>query len=162
MSLLTIDWPVETFGAPLLAPYKLQRQPNILRTQMATGHARQRRISRHVPTKMTAEWIIEADKRNDFIGFIDYSLQGGVVWFNLPVLLGDQLIDHECRFVSHPADDEKPKRRYTIFKSIIEIRKAYRSPDESVVASVLAPNTLAEFVSGMNMSRYYTESWVDE
>ncbi|EKH9212919.1 hypothetical protein PAQ92_004709 [Vibrio parahaemolyticus] len=159
MSLLTINWPVETFGAPLLAPYKLQRQTNILRTEMATGYARQRRISQHVPTKMTAEWLIEADKRNDFVGFIDYAIQGGVVWFNLPVLVGDQLIDHECRFVSHPADDETPGRRYSIFKSIIEIRKAYRSPDEAVVASVLAPHTLDEFVAGVAMSRYYTESW---
>ncbi|NNN82144.1 hypothetical protein [Vibrio sp. 11-4(1)] len=159
MSMLTIDWPVHKFGAPLLAPYQLKRQPNILRTDMATGMARQRRIGQNVPTQMTAEWLIEADKRNDFVGFIDYALQGGVVWFKLPVLVGDQLIDHACRFVKHPAENETPKRRYSIFKSVIEIRKAYRSPDDAVVAAVLAPMTLDNFVEEINMSRYYTESW---
>lgn len=159
MSLLTIDWPVDKFGLPLLAPYKLKRQPNILRTQMVNGYARQRRISQNVPTQMTADWLIEAENRNDFIGFIDYAIQGGVVWFNLPILVGGKLISHECRFVSHPADDETPSVRYSIFKSIIEVRQVTRSTDNIVVNAVLAPYNLQDFVAGISMKRHYTESW---
>ncbi|MCL1126705.1 hypothetical protein [Shewanella surugensis] len=155
---MLIDWPVKTFGLPQLNSYTLKRQPNILRTPMASGHARQRRINNSVPTKMTAQWLLNLDKRNDFIGFIDYALSGGNTWFNLPIKVGDQLIDHECRFTTHPADDETPTLNHIIFKSVIEIRKAYRSPDEAIVTSILSPMTIDDFVAGASMSLYYKEN----
>lgn len=158
-----IEWPTATFGAPLLKSYGLKRQSNLLRTEMATGHARQRQKTKSVvPTTMAAEWLIPAASRNDFVGFIDYALQGGTVYFSMPILVGDKVIDHRCRFITHPAEDETPTLRYTIFKSTIEVQRVYRSDDQRVVEGVLAPHTWPEFIDNADMSRYYTESWKHE
>ncbi|GAA4879775.1 hypothetical protein [Ferrimonas pelagia] len=164
MSLLTVDWPEEKFGLPQMESYTLKRQTNLLRTDMASGHVRQRRISRQVPTLMTAEWLLESDLRDDFIGFIDYALQGGVVWFRMPVLVGKALRLHDCRFLTHPADDETPGPMLTRFQSTIEVRQVYRSDDERIVSVILAPNTLDDCVAGTNdaMNSYYTASWKDD
>ena len=154
-----ITWPDRPYWTPLLTPYALKRTENILRTQMASGRARQRRISQSVPTTMTAEWLMPNQYRNDFIGFVDYGLSGGAVSFVMPVKVGDQLIDHQCRFISHPADDEKPDGVNTRFKAKIEIRHLYRTPNEQVVIDELSPKTLDEFVPGTDIDIYYTESW---
>ncbi|PSW53065.1 hypothetical protein [Photobacterium leiognathi] len=158
-----IPWPVDKFGAPLLKSYGLKRQANFLRTDMSTGHVRQRRITAsQVPTTMSAEWLIPANHRNDFIGFIDYALQGGIAYFSMPILVGDKVIEHQCRFITHPAEDETPTLRYTVFKSQIEVKQVYRSDEDDVVNAILAPYTWNEFIGNVDMSRYYTESWKHE
>ena len=96
--------------------------------------------------------------RNDFIGFVDYGLSGGAVSFVMPVKVGNQLMNHQCRFISHPADDEKPDGMNIRFKAKIEIRQLYKAPAEKVVADLLAPGTLKEFVTDSDMNQYYIES----
>ena len=152
-----ITWPDRPYWQPLLTPYALKRTPNLLRTEMASGRARQRRISQSVPTTMTAEWVMPNHCRNDFIGFIDYALSGGVASFIMPVKVGKKMINHECRFIKHPAEDEKPDAMNTRFKAQIEIRNLYKSAADQVVADTLAPGTLGEFVEGSGMNRYYTQ-----
>ena len=151
-------WPDCPYWQPLLTPYTLKRTANLLRTQMASGRARQRRINLSVPTIMTAEWVMPNQYRNDFIGFVDYGLSGGAVSFVMPVKVGNQLMNHQCRFISHPADDEKPDGMNIRFKAKIEIRQLYKAPAEKVVADLLAPGTLKEFVTDSDMNQYYIES----
>ena len=157
-----IIWPDRPYWQPLLTPYTLKRTVNLLRTQMASGRARQRRISQSVPTIMTAEWVMPNRYRNDFIGFVDYGLFGGAVSFVMPVKVGAQLIDHQCRLISHPADNEKPDGMHTRFKAMIEIRNLYRTPNKQVVINELLPKTLDKFVAGTDIDIYYTESWQND
>ncbi|EOA9037791.1 hypothetical protein ACIMS2_005248 [Vibrio harveyi] len=159
MTTTLMEWPEHLFGLPRFEPYELRQQSNLLTTAMASGRSRSRRISRNVPTLMTAEWTIPNENRDSFAGYIEYALQGGSVWFKMRVKTGNTLREHEVKFETNPLESEKPEFNKTTFKSTIRIRQLHRSSDEQVVAAVLAPMTLDEFVEGAEMNRYYTESW---
>ncbi|OCH31838.1 hypothetical protein A6E13_16595 [Aliivibrio fischeri] len=159
MTMTLMVWPEHRFGLPRFEPYELRQQSNLLTTAMASGRPRSRRISRNVPTLMTAEWTIHNDDRDAFAGYIEYALQGGAVWFTMRVKTGNTLREHEVKFETNPLESEKPGINKTTFKSTIRIRKLHRSSDEEVVGAVLAPMSLDEIVEGTEMNRYYTESW---
>lgn len=96
----------DNLPAPLLDGYALKRQPNLLRTGMASGRSRQRRRFLSVPTRVSASWQMPAEKAELFEGFAEHAL--GADWFQLQLLTPDGLVLHTVRFITDPREDSTP------------------------------------------------------
>ncbi|HAU05676.1 MAG TPA: hypothetical protein DCS78_12445 [Pseudoalteromonas shioyasakiensis] len=132
---------------PLLSSTSFKQQSNILRTEMGSGRARQRQLYDSVPTMMAATWRLSRNQANIFEDFIE---EVGMTWFLMKVLTPRGLVEHQVRFIKSPLENFKPlgsgKWQY---QSDIEIKKYTSSTQEQAVNSALKPNTLTDFVNGV-------------
>ena len=145
-----INYPT-TLPRPLLKPYTLNQQSNLLRTQMTAGNARVRKRFSNVPTTFTAEWLCKQSEALMLEGFVEHALNGGVNWFVMDILTPQGLVSHDVRFVSSPLEDCKPYSAvFWQYKAHIEIKKRQTITEEQTVAQLLTPNTIEEFVTGIS------------
>lgn len=96
---VTLDWP-SVLPLPSIARYQLKEQPNVDRTEMEMGVARQRRRGRQAPTEIPAQCELTKWELMIFEGFYRYRAKEGTVWFNMTLLGGLGLTNHEARFKS--------------------------------------------------------------
>lgn len=94
--------------APLLASYGVTRQPNVLRTEMESGIARQRRRSLATPHKINASFQFSAAHMLAFNTFFDTTLHGGVDWFSMVLDIGDgSQTYNQVRFIAEDMSIKK-------------------------------------------------------
>lgn len=96
---VTLDWP-SVLPLPSIARYQLKEQPNVDRTEMEMGAARQRRRGRQAPTEIPAQCELTKWQLMIFEGFYKHRAKEGTVWFNITLLGGLGLTNHEARFKS--------------------------------------------------------------
>lgn len=134
---------------PLLSSTSFKQQSNILRTEMGSGRARQRKLYDSVPTIMSATWKLSRTQADIFEFFIEESLEEND-WFLMDILTPRGLIKHQVRFFKSPLENFKPlgsgKWQY---QADLEIKKYTTANEEQAVSSILKPNTLADFVNGV-------------
>ncbi len=99
-------WPA-TLPAPVLDPYKVRPGEAILRTEMESGPARQRREFTQVPSRVTVRWRLRNDQMALFEAWYAHKAKEGAEWFTIPLLAGLGLEDHEARFTKQY---DAPKR----------------------------------------------------
>lgn len=94
----TISYPSQ-LRPPLRENYSVQHVSPLLRTQMQSGRARQRRLFTSVPSMVQVSFHFgsEAEARL-FEGFFQHTLKDGVEWFNAPLRTPMGFRDYECRF----------------------------------------------------------------
>lgn len=83
---------------PLVEEYSITPNEAIIRTQMESGTARQRRRFDSVPSRITVKWFMNALQFSLFEAWYKYHAKEGAEWFVIPLLGGLGLIEQEARF----------------------------------------------------------------
>src|SRR3546814_2554449 len=84
-----ITWPT-TLPLPSVEGYGLTPQEAVLRTDMESGPARQRRRFRQTPTRITVRWLFSEFEFALFEAWYKYHADEGGQWFEI-TLLGGQI-----------------------------------------------------------------------
>lgn len=143
---------------PLLSSTSFKQQSNILRTEMGSGRARQRQLYDSVPTMMAATWRLSRNQANMLESFYIHDLNA-TAWFLMKILTPRGLVDHQVRFVKSPLGNYKPlgSGRWE-YQTNVEIKEYIKPTEEQAVSSALRPNTLNDFVLGVeNTLKIYQE-----
>ncbi|BBM03923.1 hypothetical protein [Microbulbifer sp. GL-2] len=145
-----IKYPAE-LPAPQLDGYALKKVDNRIRTEMASGRARQRRRFARVPTELSVKWKLLASEAAIFEGFITHGLSDAMVWFSAEVLTPQGLLPHKMRFITDPLSDCRPLAPHIWeYSARIEIEDRIVLTEEQTVAGLLAPNTIQQFSRGVD------------
>lgn len=96
----------DNLPAPLLEGYGLKRQPNLLRTPMASGRPRSRRRFLRVPTRVRLAWQMPVEQAALFEGFVEHALAGD--WFQMQLRTPTGLALHQVRLLSDPRENAQP------------------------------------------------------
>ena len=94
---MNITWPT-TLPLPSVEGYGLTPQEAVLRTDMESGPARQRRRFRQTPTRITVRWLFSETQFALFEAWYKYHADEGGQWFEITLLGGLGLLPHEARF----------------------------------------------------------------
>ncbi|WP_283709820.1 hypothetical protein [Pseudoalteromonas prydzensis] len=145
---MMVNYPL-SLPLPRLKEVSYKRQSNILRTEMSSGRARQRRRFLSVPTFMEATWRFRKDEAVSFEGFVDHGVQL-TGWFLMDILTPKGVVKHQVRFVKEPLENFKPISALVWqYQAQVEIKEYKAASEEEAVNSTLAPQTLEQFVNGV-------------
>lgn len=93
-----IDYP-EGLPCAQREGYSLRHVSPLMRTEMESGRARQRRKFSSVPTMAEVAWIFANDTQAAaFEAWFHEAINDGVEWFNMPLKTPLGLKDYVCRF----------------------------------------------------------------
>ena len=146
---MMVNYPL-TLPLPRLKEVSYKRQSNILRTEMGSGRARQRRRFLSVPTFMEATWRLRKDEAVIFEGFVDQGVQL-TGWFLMDILTPKGVVKHQVRFVKDPLENFKPISALVWqYQAQVEIKEYKAASEEEMVQQLLKPNSLNDFVNGVN------------
>lgn len=95
---VTVAWP-DTLPLPTFEGYGIEPQDSILRTEMESGPARQRRRYTQTPTRIPARWRFTAWEFALFESWFKYKAKEGGEYFSINLLGGLGMVSHEARFV---------------------------------------------------------------
>lgn len=87
----------------LAAGYSLAPGKATLRTEMESGHARQRRISASVPERITLKWRLSGEQVKVWRSWWKHELLDGTTWFDCEVSDGQGVVITSCRFLGEPS-----------------------------------------------------------
>lgn len=118
---MNITWP-NTLPLPSVEGYGLTPQEAVLRTDMESGPARQRRRFRQTPTRITVRWLFSEFEFALFEAWYKYHADEGGQWFEIPLTGGLGLLAHEARFTRQFEAQLMSARRWQV-KSELEIRE---------------------------------------
>lgn len=71
---------------PLQSGYRRKHSPNMLRTAMADGYARQRLINPGAPDELSVSFVFTASQYRYFLDWYKSEIASGADWFVMPVL----------------------------------------------------------------------------
>ena len=135
---------------PLVSSHTLAQQSNLLRTDMASGRARQRKRFQSVPTTMGATWKLNKYQAQILEGFVTHGVNDAVNWFLMPVRTPEGLIEHEVRFKQSPLESASFNGGFWNYSANIEIKKRQVVSEEGMVELLIKPDSLEEFVIGVS------------
>lgn len=135
---------------PLLSGTSFKQQSNILRTEMSSGRARQRRRFLSVPTTMPATWQLSSRMAVVFEGFFEHGLKENE-WFLMNIPTPQGLVEHEVRFINSPMENYKPlgAARWS-YQANVEIKKRENPSEEVAINQALSPDNLSKFVDSIS------------
>ena len=84
-----IKWPSNILPLPSIN-FSGTNQSSVIRTQMDSGRFRQRRRFTKELDILSIEWLFDGKEWLFFRSFFEHSLEGGSLWFNINVNLGDR------------------------------------------------------------------------
>ena len=93
----TIDYPAG-LPAPLRSGYGVNHISPLIRTELETGRARQRRRYTSVPSLASVSWLMSQAQAQLFEAWFKWTLSDGAEWFNCRLRTPLGLQDYECRF----------------------------------------------------------------
>ena len=134
---------------PLVSSHRLSQNSNLLRTDMASGRARQRKRFQSVPTTMGATWKLNKYQAQILEGFVTHGVNDAVNWFLMPVRTPQGLIEHEVRFINSPLESCIYNGGFWNYSANIEIKKRQVVSEEATANRLLEPNTIEQFVNGI-------------
>lgn len=118
---MNVQWPT-TLPLPSVEGYGLTPQEAVLRTDMESGPARQRRRFRQTPTRITVRWLFSEFEFAIFEAWYKYHADEGGQWFEIILTGGLGLLAHEARFTRQFEAQLMSARRWQV-KSELEIRE---------------------------------------
>lgn len=95
---VTVVWP-DVLPLPTFEGYGIEPMDSILRTDMESGPARQRRRYTQTPTRMPVRWRFTAWEFAIFESWYRHKAKEGGEWFSINLLGGLGMVSHEARFV---------------------------------------------------------------
>lgn len=94
---MTIKFP-ERLPYPTVESYSIRPDEAIIRTDMESGPARQRRRYTQTPSKITVRWIMSPEQFCLFEAWYKYYGKEGAEWFSINLLGGIGLTEQDARF----------------------------------------------------------------
>lgn len=94
---MTIKFP-EILPYPTVESYSIRPDEAIIRTDMESGPARQRRRYTQTPSKITVRWIMSPEQFCLFEAWYKYYGKEGAEWFSINLLGGIGLTEQDARF----------------------------------------------------------------
>ncbi len=144
---------------PLVSSHRLSQNSNLLRTDMASGRARQRKRFQSVPTTMGATWKLNKYQAQILEGFVTHGVNDAVNWFLMPIRTPQGLIEHEVRFINSPLESCTYNGGFWNYSANIEIKQRQVVSEETMVSLILTPLTAETFaVSVTNSMNKYLEN----
>lgn len=71
---------------PLQASYTAKHKPNMLRTTMADGYARQRLVNQGAPDQVSVQLLLTEAQYCELLRWYKGDIQSGAAWFVMPML----------------------------------------------------------------------------
>ena len=71
---------------PLQSGYTAKHRPNILRTEMADGYARQRLVNQGAPDSLQVQILLPEALYREFLQWYKGDIESGAAWFVMPLL----------------------------------------------------------------------------
>jgi hypothetical protein len=124
----TIDYPLG-LPKPLRSGYDINHVSPLMRTELDTGRARQRRRYTSVPSIASVNWIMTAPQGQMFEAWFRWTLVDGTEWFNAELRTPLGLQPYECRFVNMYSGPELVGINLWRFTAELEIRERQTLPD---------------------------------
>lgn len=93
----TIDFP-SSLPTPLRSGYGLQHVSPMMRSELQSGRARQRRRYTSVPSMASVSWLLSDNQAMAFESWFRDAITDGADWFNCRLSTPIGLRDYECRF----------------------------------------------------------------
>ena len=93
----TIDYPAG-LPLPLRSGYDLSHVSPLMRTELQSGRARQRRRYTSVPSMASVSWSFSQPEVQLFEAWFRWTLSDGAEWFNATLRTPLGLMPYECRF----------------------------------------------------------------
>jgi hypothetical protein len=118
---MNVEWP-NSLPLPLVEGYALTPQEAVLRTDMESGPARQRRRFRQTPTRITVRWLFSEFEFALFEAWYKYHADEGAQWFQITLLGGLGLLPHQARFTSQFEAGLMPGQLWDV-KGVLEVRE---------------------------------------
>lgn len=84
---------------PLQAGYTVRHKPNMVRTQMADGYARQRLVNQGAPDQVSVTLLLTASQYREALRWYKADIQSGAAWFVMPLLSTDEDQEIQYRYV---------------------------------------------------------------
>lgn len=84
---------------PLQAGYAVRHRPNMVRTQMADGYARQRLVNQGAPDQVSVTLLLTASQYREALRWYKRDIQSGASWFVMPLLSTDEDQEIQYRYV---------------------------------------------------------------
>ncbi|ECB0374076.1 hypothetical protein EUR97_18665 [Salmonella enterica subsp. enterica serovar Muenchen] len=96
----TINYPHDYLPVPLQESFGLKPASPLLRTELTSGRARQRRLYTSTPTQASVAWLFTDPEAQLFEAWYRDTINDGADWFNMPLRSPLAIIDmYVCRFV---------------------------------------------------------------
>lgn len=97
---------------------------SVIRTQMDSGRARQRRRFTSQLRSITASWELDDDQYALFQGVVKYKLSAGADWFTISLPFGDGFKTYTARFVGDTVNGAYQINMHWVVKVPMEIEDA--------------------------------------
>lgn len=94
---VSINYP-DSLPLPIRNGYQVNHVSPMMRTELDTGRARQRRRYTSVPSIVSVSWIMNSQQAQVFEAWFRYTLFDGSEWFNAELRTPLGLESYECRF----------------------------------------------------------------
>ncbi len=142
-------WP-EVLPLPTFEGYSIESMDSVSRTDMESGPARQRLRYTQTPTRIKVRWKFNSFQFSIFESWFKHEAKEGGRWFEIPLLGGLGMVEHESRFAgrgSSPyiASPEKGDSggAFWVVSSVLEIR------ERSILGHDMLDIALTEDVSAL-------------
>lgn len=118
-----IEYPREYLPLPLREGYAFQAVSPMLRSEMQSGRARQRRKFTSVPTMASVSWLLSDVQAQTFEGWFEDSLKSGSEWFECPLKTPEGINDYVARFTDIYQGPALVGRSHWKFTAELELRE---------------------------------------
>ena len=107
---------------PLRQGYGMNHVSPLMRTDLETGRARQRRRYTSVPTIVDVSWLMDKAQAQAFESWFRYGLIDGTEWFNAKLRTPMGFEDNYCRFAEMYSGPELVGIEMWRFQAKLEIK----------------------------------------
>jgi len=156
---MTLVWPSEHLpAAPQLSGFVVRPDTGVVRTQMESGFARQRRRFSSRLTRVSLRWVMTFDQMAYFKAWIADEAGYGTEFFEITLRLGDTSAqDVMARFTGEPkyqpfgafmwqvSADVEIKDPPLMSEDVIDVILTYGYAETLAAAAAIAPVTLEPF-----------------
>jgi hypothetical protein len=118
----TIDFP-EGLPKPLRSGYGVNHVSPLMRSELQSGRARQRRKYTSVPSIASVSWLFTQSQAQAFESWFRWEIVDGAEWFNATLSTPMGLQPYECRFVDMYSGPELVGINLWRFTANLEIRE---------------------------------------
>ena len=124
----SIDYPVQ-LPTPLRNGYDTNHISPLVRSELVSGRARQRRRYTSVPTIASVSWLFTQQQAQIFEQWFRWTLSDGAEWFNATLRTPMGLQPYECRFAEMYQGPKLAGITLWQFEANLEIRERQTFPD---------------------------------
>lgn len=147
----TLTWP-STLPVPAIAGYGIKPRPNVDRTELEWGQARQRRRSTGTTDEISLQFVATRWQVMLFESWFKNRALEGAAWFNITLLGGTGLVSYEARFKGGSEISYVPinGENWTI-TATVEVRdRNMLTDDELTVMLAEDPSTFFTLLAGVH------------